>query len=91
MALTKYEKSEHKGGTIAGIIFFPQLVIWAYRQNIYTLAGHAMTGGRYYWRSLGWSILTSILPVGWIYGFVKLSDIVNTRNRLAEKLEQIKE
>ena len=48
-----------------------------------------MTGGRYYWRLLGWSLLMSIPLVGWIYGFVKLNDIVDTRNTLAEKLKNI--
>lgn len=88
-SLSTYVPSNAKGATIAGIIFFPSLVIWAYRQNKYTLMGHAMTGGRYYWRLLGWSLLTSIPLVGWIYGFVKLNDIVDTRNTLAEKLKNI--
>jgi len=79
-------QSDSKTATIWGIIFFPSLVFFAYKLNTYTLAGEAITGGRYFWRSLGWSILTGIPFVGWILGFVNLQNIVDTRNEVIAKL-----
>jgi|GEM_PF-3598149 len=73
---------DNKTATICGIIFFSQVVIFAYRLNTYALNGEVMSGGRYFWRSCGWSLLTSIPLVGWIYGFTKLNDIIETRNKL---------
>jgi len=72
----------NKTATIFGIIFFSVYVIFAYRLNTYALRGEVMSGGRLFWRELGWSFLCSIPLVGWIYGFVKLDDIIETRNRL---------
>jgi len=74
----------NKTATIFGIIFFSIAVIMAYRLNTYALRGEPMSGGRFYWRYLGWTILCGIPLVGWIYGFVKLDDIIDTRNRLWE-------
>ncbi|MDR3310841.1 MAG: hypothetical protein LBS90_05795 [Oscillospiraceae bacterium] len=79
----RYTANDSKGGTILGIIFFSGWVIFAYRLNTYFLNGEAMTGGRLFWRNYGWSILCSIPFVGWIYGFSKLNDIVDTRNKIA--------
>jgi hypothetical protein len=66
--MSKYTYNESKVGTIFGIIFFSQLVIFAYRLNKYFISGEAITGGRFYWRYLGWVLLASIPFVGWIYG-----------------------
>jgi hypothetical protein len=80
--MKKYTASDSKTGTIFGIIFFSLYVIFAYRLNKYFLNGEAMAGGRVYWRLFGWSLLSAIPLVGLIYGFVKLSDIVDTRNQV---------
>jgi len=86
--MTHYQPNDGKVATVLGIIFFSQYVIFAYRLNKYTLDGEAMTGGRLFWRQLGWSFLCSIPLVGWIYGFVKLQDIVDTRNTVVTKTAQ---
>ena len=72
----------NKTATILGIIFFPPFVIFAYRLNTYILNGEPMSGGRLYWRLLGWNFLTSIPLVGWIYGFTRINEIIDTRNKL---------
>ena len=79
---------EKKGATIFGVIFFAPLVIFAYRLNTYFLNKEPMTGGRLFWRQLGWSILTAIPFVGLIYGLVKLNDICETRAKI-RALEQL--
>jgi len=76
----------NKTATICGIIFFSVAVIFAYRLNSYALRGEVMSGGRYFWRNYGWTILCSIPLVGWIYGFTKLNDIIDTRNQLWDRL-----
>ena len=73
---------DNKTATIFGILFFSFYVIFAYRLNTYYLNGEVMSGGRVFWREVGWSLLCSIPLVGWIYGFIKLDDIIETRNRL---------
>jgi len=75
---------DNKTATIFGVIFFPFYVIFAYRLNTYTLSGEVMSGGRLFWRELGWALLIGIPLVGLIYGLVKLDEIVATRNRLWE-------
>jgi len=72
----------NKTATIFGIIFFAPFVIFAYRLNTYILNGEVMSGGRLYWRMLGWNILMGIPLVGWIYGFVNLDKIIDTRTTL---------
>ena len=78
----------NKAATIFGIIFFAQMVIFAYRLNYYALNGEVMSGGRFFWRNWGWAVLCSLPFVGLIYGLVKLDDIVETRNKLYEKLNK---
>ena len=75
---------DNKVATVFGVIFFAPYVIFAYRLNSYTLRGTPMSGGRLFWRQLGWQILTGIPLVGLIYGLVKLNDIVATRNKVWE-------
>ena len=75
--------------TIFGIIFFAPAVIFAYRLNAYSLQGEVMSGGRLYWRQLGWSFLTAIPLVGLIYGLTKLNDIIATRNMVWERNNQV--
>jgi len=74
--------------TIFGVIFFAPVVIFAYRLNTYILNGDVMSGGRLYWRQMGWSILTGLPFVGLIYGLVKLNDIIAVRNMLWERNNQ---
>ena len=76
----------NKTATICGIIFLYPAVLFAYRLNKYALQGDVMSGGRFYWRYFGWTILFSIPLVGWIYGFTRLQDIVDTRIQLWDKL-----
>jgi len=75
-------EQENKVATVFGVIFFAPFVIFAYRLNTYFLNKEVMTGGRLFWRQLGWSILTAIPFVGLIYGLVKLNDICETRAKL---------
>ncbi|NLN82065.1 MAG: hypothetical protein GX136_05910 [Clostridiales bacterium] len=75
-------QQENKVATVFGIIFFPWWVIFAYRLNTYFLKKEPMTGGRLFWRSLGWSILVSIPFVGLIYGLTKLDDICEARAKI---------
>ena len=75
---------ENKTATIFGIIFCSIYVIFAYRLNTYALRGEPMSGGRLFWREIGWTLLCSIPLVGWIYGFSKIEDIIQTRIRLWE-------
>lgn len=89
--MSVYQKSDSKVGTIFGLIFFPSVVVFAYRLNKYFASGEAMTGGRYFWRNFGWSFLTSIPLVGLIYGLVKLDDIVNVRNAIVSAKSTILE
>ena len=79
---------DNKTATICGIIFFPVAVIFAYRLNTYALRGEPMSGGRYFWRNYGWTLLCALPLVGWIYGFVKLNDIIETRNKLWSIMQQ---
>ncbi|MDR2599900.1 MAG: hypothetical protein LBC73_06435 [Oscillospiraceae bacterium] len=75
--------------TICGAIFFPMAVIVAYRFNTYALNGEILSGGRFYWRYLGWTILCSIPFFGIIYALINVSNIVETRNRLWEKYNNV--
>ena len=77
---------ENKTATILGVIFFAPAVIFAYRLNTYAMNGEVMSGGRYIWRQLGWSLLCSIPLVGLIYGIVNINAIVDTRIRLWDRL-----
>ena len=79
----------NKFATILGVIFFPPFVIFAYRLNSYVLRGEPLSGGRLFWRSLGWQILMTIPFVGLIYGLVNVGNIVETRNRLWEATQNI--
>ena len=75
-------QQENKVATVFGVIFFAPYVILAYRLNTYFLTFEPLTGGRLFWRQLGWSILTAIPFVGLIYGLVKLNDICETRAKI---------
>ena len=79
---------DNRTATILGILFFSVYVIFAYRINTYILNGEPMSGGRLFWRELGWTCLCAIPLVGWIYGFSKLDSIVETRNRLWAATQQ---
>jgi len=68
--------------TILGLIFFAPYVIFAYRCNTYILNREPLTGGRLFWRQLGWSILTGIPFVGLIYGLVNLNKILEAREKI---------
>jgi len=72
----------NKTATIFGVIFFPICVIFAYRLNTLILNGTPLSGGRLYWRQIGWAFLNGIPFFGLIYGLVKLNDIVEVRNQL---------
>ena len=86
MANNKPGWIDNRTATIFGIIFFSSYVIFAYRLNYYALNGEVMSGGRFFWRNMGWSLLCAIPLVGWIYGFTKLNDIIETRNKLYNKV-----
>ena len=75
---------DNSAATVFGIIFFAPYVIFAYRINTYTLNGEPMSGGRLFWRDLGWTLLSAIPFFGLIYGLVKLSDIIETRIKVWE-------
>ena len=68
--------------TILGLIFFAPFVIFAYRCNTYFLNNIPLTGGRLFWRQIGWSILTAIPFVGLIYGLINLSNIYKAREEI---------
>jgi len=78
----------NKTATIVGAIFFPTAVIFAYRVNKYISEGEPMSGGRLYWRQLGWGLLSAIPLFGLIYGISKADDIVATRNRVWDMTNQ---
>jgi len=78
---------DNRVATIIGVIVFPTAVIFAYKLNTYTLSGEPMSGGRLYWRQLGWSLLCIIPLFGLIYGISKLDDIVYSRNRVWEIMQ----
>ena len=81
---------DNKTATIFGVIFFPQYVIFAFRLNVLMLKDTPLSGGRLFWRQVGWGIITSIPFVGLIYGLMNLNNIIDTRNQLWEVMQKNK-
>ena len=77
-----YKNKEGVVGTILGLLLFAPFVVFAYRLNTYFLKGQPMTGGRFFWRQLGWSILCMIPFFGLIYGLMNIGNIRNARAKI---------
>jgi hypothetical protein len=87
--MSQYQVNESKVGTGFGIFFFFVYVIPAYRINKWFLRGDVLTGGRFFWRMVGWELLCCIPLFGWIYGYLHISDIVDTRNFMASRRDRV--
>lgn len=70
--------------SIAGLIFFPSLVIGAYMVNKEIDAKGYITGGRMFIATFIAGLITCIPLIGWIYGFVKKSEIEALRAKLSK-------
>lgn len=70
--------------SIAGLIFFPGLVLGAHFVNKEISEKGYITGGKLFIATFLGTIFTILIPVGWIFGVLKKSEIEALRAQLAK-------